>query len=74
MSAPATLSPLERPTPVRPVLVMLGGVTLGAYLLLGGLALADRAHGRWGLVLVPLAVACFALAAREAYVLSRRRA
>ncbi|HKI92081.1 MAG TPA: hypothetical protein VJ986_07250 [Gaiellaceae bacterium] len=69
----STLSPHERPTPVRPVLVMVGAVTLGAYLLLGGLALADRAHGRWGLALVPLAVVCFALAGWEAYALLRRR-
>lgn len=73
MSMPSTLSPLERPTPVRPVLVAIGAVTLGAYLLLGGLALADRAHGRWGLVLVPFAVACFAVAALEAARLLRRR-
>lgn len=58
-------SPLEHPAPVRPVLVTIASVTLGAYVLFGALALAERAHGRWGLGLVPVAVACFAVAARE---------
>lgn len=62
----------ERPTPVVPVLVSIVAVTLGSYVLLGALALAERAHGRWGLGLVPLAVVCFAVAAVEARALYRR--
>ena len=73
MSSVPTRSPHEAPAPVRPVLVTIASVTLGAYLLFGGLALAERAHGRWGLALVPLAVAAFALAAVEAHGLLRRR-
>ena len=73
MPAPLAYSPLERPAPVRPVLVAITAVAFGAYLLLGGLALAERAHGRWGLALVPLAVACFAIAGLEARALLRRR-
>jgi hypothetical protein len=65
--------PLERPAPVRPVLVTIVAVTLGAYLLLGSLALAERAHGRWGLWLLPLVVASFAAAGRQAFELARRR-
>jgi hypothetical protein len=73
MSTPSPLSPHERPAPVGPVLLVLASITLGAYLLLGGLALAERAHGRWGLALLPLAVACFALAGVEVRRLLPRR-
>jgi hypothetical protein len=66
-------SPHERPAPVRPVLLAIAAVALGAYLLLGGLALAERAHGRWGLALVPLAVVCFVVAGLEARALLRRQ-
>ncbi|HET7566841.1 MAG TPA: hypothetical protein VFJ91_02545 [Gaiellaceae bacterium] len=60
-----TTTRLERPAPLRPVLVTIAAVTLGAYLLLGCLALAERAHGRWGLGLIPLVAACFAVAGWE---------
>jgi len=73
MSSLPSPSPHERPAPVRPVLLAIVAVTLGAYLLLGSLALADRAHGRWGLGLLPLVVVCFAVAGYEVRALLRRR-
>ncbi len=73
MSTPSPLPAPERPAPLGPVLVTLAAVVLGAYLLLGGLALAERAHGRWGLALVPVALACFAVAAVEVRGLLHRR-
>ena len=66
--------PAHEPTaPVRPVLVAIAAVTLGAYLLFGGLALAERSSGRWGLALLPFALASFVLAAVEVRSLMRRR-
>ena len=72
MSTMPTPSPHEQPAPVRPVLVTIASVTLGAYLLFGSLALAERAHGRWGLALLPLVVASFALAGVEVRSFLRR--
>lgn len=73
MSTLPTPSHHEQPAPVRPVLVTIAAVTLGAYVLFGSLALAERAHGRWGLWLLPLAVASFALAGVEVRTFFRRR-
>jgi hypothetical protein len=67
-----TTDSLERPAPLWPVLVTLVAVTLGAYVLLGALALAERAHGRWALGLLPVAGACFVLAGYEAVRFLRR--
>ena len=57
---------VEPPIPMGPVLAALAAVMTGAYLLLAALALAERAHGRWGLALLPLVLAAFAAAAYEA--------
>ena len=62
----------EKAPAVRPFLlaVMLAG--LGFYLFFGGLALIEaRAASVWGIVLVPLAWACFAAAALEATRVAR---
>ena len=73
MSTPPPLPAHERPAPFWPVVVTLVAVTLGAYLLLGGLALAERASGRWALALVPAALLCFAVAGAEVRGFMRRR-
>jgi hypothetical protein len=73
MSTPPPLPVHERPAPLGPILVAITAVTLGAYLLLGGLALAERASGRWGLALLPLVLVCFAVAGLAVRSLVRRR-
>ncbi len=63
----------EPPTSLRPVLLGIAAVSLGTYVVLTALALADRSHGRWALALLPLAAVCFAVAGAEAARLLRRR-
>jgi len=62
---------LERPPALAPFLAAIALVSLGAYVLLASLALAERPHARWGLVLLPVVVLVFVAAAREARSLRR---
>ncbi len=62
----------EPPAPLRPVLLGVGAVVLGTYVVLIALALADGEDGRWALALLPVAAACFALAGGEVRRLLRR--
>ena len=49
----------ERPPRISSWLVPVGMLTLGTYILLAAIALADLATARWGIWLVIGAAACF---------------
>jgi hypothetical protein len=62
----------ESPPAVRPLLAAVMLLAVGVYVFFGGLALVEAgAPAIWPLVLVPLAVVCFAGAAFETVRLAR---
>ena len=62
----------ESPPAVRPFLNSLSLLAVGVYLLFGALALVEAgAPTIWPLVLVPVAVVCFAAAAFESVRVAR---